>query len=547
MVTPNSMPTQWARTRDHGFAVLDVSDIRNVELLAFAGTDSFGLMEKAGVRSAQKILDHMRHSAQPSTHFIVFAGPGNNGGDACVVAAELQRLGASVELVQCRLDKPGSRNRQRADALCKTQGVRETDLENFEFKGPCVVVDGLLGIGCQTKPVGELAKLIRQINTHAQLEHVFALDIPSGLNADTGMSLGCTVQADTTLTFIACKPGLLSSQGKDFAGEVLINTLDCESWIQTQQLEKAFAVRAESDHTQLLRLPKRGHGDHKGSFGAVGVIGGAPGMAGAVLLAGRSAIQMGAGRVAFSLMGELDKFQSQSRSRHYMPFLDGQYPELMNKPLQANLEFANVLALGTGMGETDLAKNTLESIFQEIEKPMVLDADALNLLAKNPDLQKTLLNARVLHASALVMTPHPLEAGRLLNCPVDQVQANRLACARKLAMRYQCVVVLKGSGTLIVDPYHSEINASGGPLLATAGSGDVLTGCVAALLAQGLAAFDAASLAVWLHGLACDPLACETHAPTVGHASTLIDRMNMHLNQLRQKRTRFNRELPVAP
>jgi hydroxyethylthiazole kinase-like uncharacterized protein yjeF len=328
---------------------------------------------------------------------------------------------------------------------------------------------------------------------------VLALDVPSGLDADTGQVVGGTddnlaVTATHTITFIGNKPGLYTGDGRDHAGEVRVASLGIE--------QKHFVP----SHAQLngpdlfefdLSTARRAHNSHKGSFGDVAVLGGARGMAGAPILAARGALYLGAGRVFVASLAAL-------------PPYDGVHPELMLRDA-AGFEFTGrTIVAGPGMGDSPEATLLLAKVLA-VRGPMVLDADALNCIACSADLQSLLTQRAV---APTVLTPHPLEAARLLGVTSQIVQADRLAAARELAARFQSIVVLKGSGTVIARPDGDvAVNTTGNPGLATAGTGDVLAGMCGALLAQGWDAAEAATGAVWLHGAAADALVYEGMGP----------------------------------
>lgn len=420
---------------------------------------------------------------------------------------------------------------------------------------------------------------------------VLSLDCPSGLDCSTGLTPGAAIQADSTYTYIALKTGLLCNRGKDLAGEIRVESLGCDTI-----LASVNPCLVQGDTSLKALLPHRKHNHHKGSFGSLAVIGGAPGMVGAAVLSARTAIQLGTGRVALSLISELDQRMPDVQVQGFQPYLDPLFPELMNKSLDDNFKFSDCLVVGPGIGESFDSVQTLHRIVEEqSHKPMVWDADALNLLAAHTDLQEKLIRVRTRNpqtessrigssrigssrigssitaptAAPLIITPHPLEAARLLGSTSQAVNSDRVKAAQTLANRFQCTVVLKGAGTVIThaenQPGHSpRINCTGGPMLATAGSGDVLAGVIGALIGQtqvplfdthntqamhqakaqtnlelddsqfggANAGFSAASLAVWLHGLACEPLPEEKYAPAICSASGLIQRIQAHLNRL---------------
>jgi hydroxyethylthiazole kinase-like uncharacterized protein yjeF len=308
---------------------------------------------------------------------------------------------------------------------------------------------------------------------------VLALDVPTGLNADTGSVSGPCVRASHTLSLLTLKPGLFTAQGRDHAGEVWLETLSDKNTDASPRaiLQPAPAVKA------------RRHDSHKGSYGDVAIIGGAAGMTGAALLAASAALHAGAGRVFVCLLdgGSLS--------------VDTSQPELMFRDL-GSLDMSQLtLVCGCG-GSTAIAASLARTM--SVAQRLVIDADGLNAVAADTQLQH-LLNARQHRDRQTVLTPHPLEAARLLGKSTAQVQAHRLSAAEELAQRFGCTVVLKGSGTVIAAPGHiSHINPTGNARLATAGTGDVLAGMIGAHLANGMSAFDAATGSVWQHGQLAD-------------------------------------------
>jgi hydroxyethylthiazole kinase-like uncharacterized protein yjeF len=337
-----------------------------------------------------------------------------------------------------------------------------------------LALDALLGIGASRQPEGALARQIERLNASAA--PVLAVDVPSALNADTGSASLC-VRADHTLSLLALKPGLFTALGRDAAGTVWFDDLQVTG-------NEAPAAMLSGPPTATSRV----HASHKGSYGDVAVICGAAGMAGAALLCGRAALHHGAGRV---FVGFLDPAA---------PALDAQQPDLMVRPWDSLDLSAMTVACGCGGGEA--VRAALPKALAA--EALVLDADALNLIASDTALQSQLA-LRGGRGARTVLTPHPLEAARLLELHTADVQANRLAAARDLARRFGAVVVLKGSGTVIAAPDGSvRINPTGNARLAVAGTGDVLAGMVAARLANGEGSFDAAASAVYLHGLAAD-------------------------------------------
>lgn len=477
-------------------ALYSLSDLRAVE--ARAQAEGMNLMERAARATAQWLLD------KQATHVLVAAGPGNNGGDALWAAAFLHDADVKVEIW---LPQPvhSSEAKQALQALSQRGLTPFTQLPE-PYHPPEWVVDGLFGIGLSRPLAAPWDQVIHTLNQFDA--PILALDTPSGLDAFTGQIHGPAVHAAATLTFLSHKPGLLTAHGPDLAGEVTLAVNVPADWWPpaTAQLNVPPAG-----------LLKRSRNSHKGSFGTVCIVGGAPGMLGATLLAGRAALAAGAGKV---YVCPLDDRLA----------VDSAAPELMVYLLDdsCRLPPCDVLALGPGLGVSSAAHALLPEILA-LEKPLVLDADALNLIAASSELGETLKNRK----AASIITPHPAEAARLLGIDTARVQADRINSAQQLARRFNAVTVLKGAGSLIVRPDgFYRLNTSGGPALAAAGQGDVLSGAIAALLAQGLPAFDAACCAVWAHGMVGDEYTRETGGPIGLTASAGLTRLSRVLNRL---------------
>lgn len=465
------------------------------------------LMPRAGEAAAGLALGLLAKASQ-NAPVLVLAGPGNNGGDAFEVAARLAQACWPVTVLQAAAPAAYGDDAQAARQKAQQSGARFTAGFDIAQTPWALVVDGLFGIGLQRPIEGALAGLIASINALPCPR--LALDVPSGLDAERGTVLGIAVRATHTITFIGDKPGLHTADGRDHAGIVHVATLDIDPALFPAPQACLNAPSLFAD-----RIRPRLHNTHKGSYGDVTVIGGAPGMAGAAILAARAAARCGAGRVYAGFLGT-------------PPAYDAAQPELMCRPAAGLPLHASTLVLGPGMGDADAAKLLLGAALQALS-PLVLDADALNLIAADQALQQALAQ----RASPALITPHPLEAARLLDSSSAAVQADRLAAARALAQRYQAVVVLKGSGTVIARPdLFCAVNPTGNAGLATAGSGDVLAGICGALLAQGWPQWQAALAAVWLHGQAADLLVGRGVGPIGLTASELIPVMREALNAL---------------
>ncbi|HEX5538813.1 MAG TPA: NAD(P)H-hydrate dehydratase, partial [Methylophilaceae bacterium] len=415
--------------------------IRNMERQAPGGV----LMHKAGQAIAALAQQILEDNADP---VLVVAGPGNNGGDALVAALALKNRWHHVIVVLAGEpdELPADAARAYAAWIAAGERVLLAIPPHMRFS---LAIDGLFGIGLQRPLQGEHAQLVRQIN--ALPCPVLAIDIPSGLHADTGQVLGCAITATRTLTFLGRKPGLYTLGGPQHAGIVHFDALgitperDTPGWLIQPGI--------------LSALPRRQLNSHKGMFGDVAVLGGSEGMTGALLLAARAALLCGSGRVYGGFLASA------------APVVDMQQPEIMLRTAAgiAELPRLNAVIIGPGLGQTAAACELLEYwLGQPI--PLLLDADALNLLACHAHLQE-IMQART---TAGIITPHPLEAARLLACSSAEIQRDRIASAVGLARKFNAVCVLKGAGSICAAPGGEwHINSSGNPGLASAGTGDV--------------------------------------------------------------------------
>lgn len=445
------------------------------------GTPGFALMSRAG-EAALKALGQRWPQA---TRLLVLCGAGNNAGDAYVLA----RLAAATDydVTVVALVDPGKLKGDAATAFegYLKAGGQVTAWDEALIARSDVVVDGILGTGLD-RP---LSRVLRDVVLSVNRAHVpiMALDIPTGLHADSGLALGCAVRAMLTVTFIGLKAGLYVGEGPAHSGQVIFDDLGVPA-----DLDAGLTPLARRLDPLLIGevLPPRMRTAHKGHFGHLLVVGGGEGMAGAVRLAGEAALRAGAGLVTVG-----------TRPQHVASIVSGR-PELMCKGLENTEDLkklmgtATFMAVGPGIGQTPWAHDMLEAALAG-ELGMVVDADALNLIAKSPR-----------RRSNWILTPHPGEAARLLNCTTADIQNARLDAAQKLAADYGGVVVLKGAGTIVAT--EGEIPAVcdlGNPGMSTAGMGDVLTGVIAAIAAQGASLWDAARAGVVVHAAAGDEAA----------------------------------------
>jgi len=425
------------------------------------------LMHLAGLMLARFALAMAPHSKV----IWIACGPGNNGGDGLIAAAHLHMWGKEVVVTATHdpdESPPDARDAWRRAQLAGVPIQKEIPTQ-FDL-----AIDALFGIGSLRPLTFPYADWVTCMN--ASRARTIAADIPTGLDADNGTTGALYVQADYTLSLLTLKPGLFTGGGRDASGEVWFNDLGVSAAVPPQAWLSAAPV-----------LPGRAHASHKGSYGDVAVVGGATGMTGAAWLAGNSALHCGAGRVFVCLLAT------------GACMAEGAPSELMVRDVSDMDWTTKSVVAGCGGGQS-IAQH-LPTLVQEA-RHLVLDADALNQLAEQPAWTQGVLQRK---SGTTAMTPHPLEAARLLGRTVQEVQSNRLEAAQALAKRYQCTIALKGSGTVIAIPGQTpHINPTGNAKLASAGTGDVLAGMIGAYLAQGLEAATAVRTAVYRHGQAAE-------------------------------------------
>lgn len=490
-----------------------VEAIRQVERSAAMTLGDDVLMQRAGAaatRFALALLGERR-----KLPVLLVAGPGNNGGDALETAAGLREAGVDVLVLHLAGSGPQSAETMQALQRAQASGARFIDDLPGQVKLG-LVVDGLFGIGLTRPLQGQYADVARRLDSFGC--PVLALDVPSGLDADTGAVIGTgsdrlAVKATHTITFIGNKPGLHTCDGRDHAGSVRVDDLE----IASQDFPAPIArLNGSCLFAGELKASRRPQNSHKGSFGDVAVLGGAHGMTGAPVLAARAALLSGAGRV---FVAALDSGLC----------YDSLHPELMFRDAGSFDFSGRTVVAGPGMGDAPTAERLLSKLIDS-PSPMVIDADALNKLSGDATLQEHLSRRK----APTVLTPHPLEAARLLGVTAAVVQADRIEAAREIAGRFNAVVVLKGSGTVIAEhrSHTVVINTTGNPGLATGGTGDVLSGVCGALLAQDWGGLPAALGAVWMHGAAADELVASGTGPIGMAAGELAPAIRAILNRL---------------
>ncbi len=454
-------------------ALHNVEATRRIELVAQSKLPAHTLMERAGMAVFQFGLAIAPHSRR----VWIACGPGNNGGDGIEAALHLQRSGKSVAVTWLAKPESAPGDAARSYSRALAAGVQITDAPPA---GCDLCIDAMLGIGTPREPEGRMAHWIKMMNASSGI--VLAVDTPTGMHADTGFVAQHHIRAHHTLSLLTLKPGLFTAHGRDVAGTVWLDDLG----ISCETLTDDEAIAPTAWLAGSPTWAKRLHASHKGTYGDVAVVGGAPGMTGAALLAASAALHTGAGRVFVGLLGESNMT------------VDNLHPELMFRAVES-MDFKNMTVV-CGCGGDDAIGDSLAKILSTAAS-LVIDADAINSIARDSKL-KALLQARTQRLRPTVLTPHPLEAARLLDCTALEVQKDRLAAAQLIAKRFNCTVVLKGSGTVIAAPDQTPtINSTGNARLATAGTGDVLAGMIAAGLARPLPPFQAASEAVYQHGL----------------------------------------------
>ena len=455
------------------------NQVRELDRIAIEelNVPSFTLMQRAGAAAFEVIQQNW-----PNTqHMIVLAGTGNNGGDGYVIA----NLALSVK-IQVAVVQVGNHSKLRGDAkkahdLYIENGGICTVFDGQSLPDCDLIVDAILGTGLTRQVKDEYEAVIRLINE--QNTPVLSADIPSGLDANRGFPLGVAVIADVTVTFVGMKLGLVTGVGQSYTGKIYFSDLQIPK--EVYQLMSATCQNINLAEVYSL-LGERHMNAHKGDFGHVLLIGGNEGLAGSVMLAAEAAARTGSGLVSVATTPQHASIAINS-CREIMV-----HGVKDIQDLDSLLKRATVLAVGPGLGQNEWAKKLFARIL-EFNMPIVLDADALNLLAKDP-LQK----------QSWILTPHPGEAARLLKTTTREIQQQRLESAQALQQRYGGVCILKGSGTLVASHQQVSICTTGNPGMASGGMGDVLTGIIAGLLAQGLNLYDAARFGVQLHAQSAD-------------------------------------------
>lgn len=469
----------WKNQMSNQF-IYDTKAIRELENLVYEASDVTGdmLMQRAGRAAFEYIVERFPNLKTMA----VFCGAGNNGGDGYVVAKLAKTYGIAVTIYQVSDHSKLKNEAANAMLAAVDAKVAMQSSESANLNDADIVIDAICGIGLSSDLKGAAKDAVALIN--ACSKPVVAIDIPTGIDADTGRVCGVAVKADVTITFIGKKHGLLCGDGASNAGTIVLNTLD----VPADFFAKVSPVTDVIDFNDFVKhLTPRLKNWHKGLSGHVLVIGGDVGYSGAPHMASEAALRVGAGLVSVATHPENTNAIHMNR------------PEIMahgiTKPdqLKTLMEKASVIVLGPGLGQSEWSE-AMWQVGVATDKPLLIDADGLNMLARQPS-----------RSDRWVLTPHPGEAGRLLGLQTRDIQADRLAALRAIEEKYAGVCVLKGAGTLVGESGSlPSLCNKGNPGMATAGMGDVLSGVIGGLMAQHVPNLDAAKLGVYLHAVAGD-------------------------------------------
>lgn len=461
---------------------------------------SLVLMERA----AYEVAECVKKKINKSDRILVVCGSGNNGGDGIAAGRILFLQGYHVAILFIGKEKSATEQTKLQLEIAKNLKI---PFENNNKLGEYnILIDAIFGIGLTRPVTGEYAEIIREMNR--QKATVFSVDIPSGISADDGSIQNVAVRADYTITFGFQKTGLLLYPGTEFAGEVTVADIGFPEYALEHVTPNTFYY-SEKD---LKLLPVRKHNGHKGTFGKVLVIAGSKGMSGAAFLSAKAAYRTGAGLVKILTSSDNREVIQTLLPEALFASYDEGNNQTQHEEIRNSINWASVIVIGPGLGQSQLAEDILRMVLEEAKVPVIIDADGINLLAKMLDTVSQDLDARVealanLGKAPMIVTPHPMELSRLINFPVKQIEENRIDIARQCSYNNNLIHVMKDARTVVTQRNRYYINVSGNDGMATGGSGDVLTGIIAALIAQGAELFDAACLGVYLHGLAGDDAA----------------------------------------
>jgi hydroxyethylthiazole kinase-like uncharacterized protein yjeF len=481
--------------------VLNASEMAQIDRTTIEDVKIPGvvLMENAGRGVVEEIERFLGDVVDKQ--IVIFCGRGNNGGDGYVIARHLCNRGANVAVFLA-----GEKGKIKGDALINLKILENMEIEVREiasleqilsFPHIDLVVDALLGTGITGPVVGFFGELIDFMNNLGA--PIISVDLPSGMETDTGAVHGACIKADVTVTMAHLKTGLLFSPARDLAGEVVVVDISVPPEVSDRLNGRRYLLEPEDIQ---VRLPKRRLDAHKTNCGTVVVFAGSVGMTGAATLTAISSLQVGVGLTKLGIPASLNQILEQKLTEVMtVPLAETNEQSISLKAkdqIAELLDWADVLAVGPGLSTNPETVDFVRWLLTTVNKPMVLDADGLNALAGSPEIIQN-------YPGDLIITPHPGELARLISSSISDILKDRMNVIRKLAQQWGKVIVLKGGPTIIAAPNGDLfINSTGNPGMATGGSGDVLTGMIAGLLAQKLLALDAALVGVYLHGLAGD-------------------------------------------
>jgi hydroxyethylthiazole kinase-like uncharacterized protein yjeF len=477
---------------------------------------SLVLMERA----AYEVAAVIESKIQKSDRILAICGMGNNGGDGIAAGRILYLKGYTVAILFIGDSEKATEQTKLQLKIAENLGI---PIENNNKLGEYnIIIDAIFGIGLTREVTGIYADIIKEINQNDNM--VFAVDIPSGISADDGSIKNTAVKADYTITFGWQKQGLLRYPGAEYAGDITVADIGFPEKALQQVKPDTFYYDSED----LKRLPIRKNNGHKGTFGKVLVIAGSKGMGGAAYLSAKAAYKTGAGLVKVLTDAEnrliLQTLLPEALFAAYN-HTDGQ--KKLPAELMQMLEWATVIVIGPGLGQSQPALDILKTVIMKAQVPVIIDADGINLLAKELDQVSSETESRLNQLSKMlkdetILTPHLMEFSRLLNKPVEELGNNLIDTAGECSYNNKLIYTVKDARTVIAHQGQRYINRSGNHGMATGGSGDVLTGIIAALVAQGLKPYDAACLGVYIHGLAGDFAAKEKGSYSI-IASDILD------------------------
>jgi NAD(P)H-hydrate epimerase len=465
---------------------------------------ALNLMERA----ATKVVDVIKNRIKQSDRILAVCGSGNNGGDGIAAGRILYLQGYHVAILFIGEEEKTSASTKIQLEIARNLGIKIENCNKLHEYN--IIIDAIFGVGLSRAITGEYEAIIHEINENDNT--IFSVDIPSGISADFGKIMNTAIRADYTITFGHMKQGLLLYPGVDYAGEITLADIGFPDAATNQANLDTFYYEPED----LQQLPPRKNYSHKGTYGKVLVIAGSKGMCGAAFLSAKAAYRTGAGLVKI-LSSEANRVVLQTSLPEALFASydeEGFDSDERQQRILNDLSWASVIIIGPGLGQSRTAAELLETVIRKAKVPVIIDADSLTILSKKLDYKGNTFESRLDHLSSLlkeqtILTPHLMELSRLTGIPVSDITNNLIDTARQCSYNNKLIYAIKDARTIVTQSDNRYINVSGNNGMATGGSGDVLTGIIAALIAQGMAPYKATCLAVYLHGLAGDKAAQE--------------------------------------